>query len=75
MAANYILSFTLFAIYLYIERCLKHKKGDVKKFHICAIVVGSLGLIIVNISKIFYFENFFILIFVSSFYEIWKDTR
>ncbi len=70
---NYIISFSMFVIYLAIERCIKDKINNTRVFNSCVALVGIVGLIVVNISKIFYFENFFILVFVSSLYELWKS--
>ena len=63
----------MFVIYLAIERCIKDKINNTRVFNSCVALVGIVGLIVVNISKIFYFENFFILVFVSSLYELWKS--
>lgn len=72
---NYIVSFSMFAIYLALERRIKDKINETRVYFICVALIGIIGLIAVNISKIFYFENFFILIFVSSLYELWKSRR
>lgn len=72
---NYTISFFLFAVFLHIEKCLSEKKNGTTKFHLCFAIVGIIGLIIVNVLKVFQLENFFILIFASSIYELWKKRK
>lgn len=72
---HYISSFSMFAVYLIIEKCIQNKITDMRIFNRCVAIIGIIGLIIVNISKVFILENFFLLIFASAIYELYKSRK
>lgn len=72
---NYIVSFLMFGIYLFIENILKSKKVNLNWFYRVVTIVALIGIIVINIFNFQLFEYFFILILFFSVIELYKRRK
>lgn len=73
--SDYVISFSLFVVYLMLEKYIKGKISNIRPFESGVLVVGVIGLLAVNFSKVYTLENFFMLIIASAVCELWKCRK
>ena len=69
---NYICSFFVFGIYIFLETKLKNRQNNILWFYILFMFIGAIGLFSVNYFKHYLLENFFLLVICYSGIEIFK---
>lgn len=72
---NYVVSFLMLGVYLFIEKKLKSVNINMVWFYAICMIIGIIGIIFINISNYELMEYFFILIFCFSAIEIFKKVK
>lgn len=72
---NYIVSFLMFGIYLFIESVLKTKTINMNWFYRIVAIIALAGIIIINVFEFELFEYFFILTLIFSIIELYKRRK